>query len=371
MIWLIFALLSGAAVLAVLIPLAWRTTPPEAAGSDKAFYREQIAEIVRERTEGRLDAEDAEAARAEAARRLLRAAETSGTRQAASRKARLVAALATLVLVPALAVPLYLKLGAVDMPDMPLAQRQAASPPRFDLAAAVEKIEQHLAEHPDDGRAWEVLAPVYVKAQRFDEGVRAYSEALRLLGATPARHAALGEAYVLQSEGMVIPAARRNFEAALALDPKDAHAGYYMGLAAEQDGDRAKAVEIWKRLLEEAPPQAGYRALLRQQIERLTGEAFADAPSTEAGKSVASLAPGEQQAMIGRMVDRLAARLAQNGADVEGWLKLIRAYSVMAEPEKAAAALAKARQALHEKPAELAKVEELAQELGVGKEIVR
>ncbi|HXY58308.1 MAG TPA: c-type cytochrome biogenesis protein CcmI [Methylocystis sp.] len=371
MIWLVFALLAGAAVLAVLVPLSLRAAPLEAAASDKAFYREQIAEIARERAEGRLDAEDAETARAEAARRLLRAAEASGARQSSSRKARLVAALATLVLVPALAVPLYLRLGAVDMPDMPLAQRQAASKPRFDISAAVEKIEQHLAEHPDDGRAWEVLAPVYVKAQRFDEGVHAYGEALRLLGATPARHAALGEAYVLQAEGAVTPAARRNFEAALALDPKDAHAGYYMGLAAEQDGDKARAVEIWKRLLEEAPAQAGYRALLRQQLERLTGESFADKPQSAAGKAVAALPEGEQRAMIGRMVEGLAARLAQNGSDVEGWLKLIRAYSVLAEPEKAAAALAKARAALQGKPAELARVEGLAQELGVGKEAVR
>jgi len=75
MIWLIFALLTGAALLAVLVPLAGKSASVDPSATDKAFFGEQIAEIERERDEGRLDPQDAEAARLEAARRLLRASE--------------------------------------------------------------------------------------------------------------------------------------------------------------------------------------------------------------------------------------------------------------------------------------------------------
>ena len=54
----------------------------------------------------------------------------------------------------------------------------------------------------------------------------------------------------------------------------------------------------------------------------------------------------DRNAMIRGMVDRLAARLKQNGGDVEGWLRLVRAYLVMGEREKAASARADARQAV-------------------------
>ena len=250
MIWLIFALLTGAAVMAVLAPLAGKNVSVDPAATDKAFFGEQIAEIERERDEGRLDPQDAEAARLEAARRLLRASEAAGGSMAPpTGLSRLVAAGATLLLVPAVAVPLYLHIGSASLPDMPLAERLAKTPPHQDLSGAVAQIETHLAAHPEDGRGFEVVAPYYLRNGRFDEAVHAFTEALRLLGATPTRYDALGEALVLSAQGAVTPAARRNFEAALALDETDAMSRYYLGLGAAQDGDVEKAGQIWTKLL--------------------------------------------------------------------------------------------------------------------------
>ena len=53
------------------------------------------------------------------------------------------------------------------------------------------------------------------------------------------------------------------------------------------------------------------------------------------------------------MVDRLAARLKQDGSDVAGWLQLIRSYDVMGQADKARAATADARQALASDPSKL------------------
>ena len=363
MIWVVFAFLAGLACLALLAPLAFESAAPDPAESDRAFYARQIAEIERERAEGRLRPEDAEAARLESARRLLSAGESHGaTARGGSRGFRLAVALGLATLTPASALALYLKIGAVELADQPLqARREQAAAAAPDLAQAVSRIEAHLAEHPDDGRGYEVVAPYYLRAGRYDEAIHASEEALRLLGETPERRDSLGEAFVVAAQGQVTDEAQTQFEAARRLAPGDPMAGYYLGLAAAQQGQGAKAREIWERLLADAPPEAAYREIVNRQLQALGVEA----PTGARAEAVAALPDAERMTVIRGMVDRLASRLASQGDDVEGWLKLLRAYAVLGEREKASAALADARLALAPKPPEAARVEALAQELGL------
>ena len=73
----------------------------------------------------------------------------------------------------------------------------------------------------------------------------------------------------------------------------------------------------------------------------------------------------DRGAMIRGMVDRLATRLKQNGDDIEGWLRLVRAYMVMGERDKAASALTDARQALANDAERLRQLNEGAKNLGL------
>ena len=57
--------------------------------------------------------------------------------------------------------------------------------------------------------------------------------------------------------------------------------------------------------------------------------------------------------MVRGMVARLAERLKQDGADVEGWLRLLRAYMVLGDKDQARAAAADARRALASDPDKL------------------
>ncbi|MGD9544714.1 MAG: c-type cytochrome biogenesis protein CcmI [Methylocystis sp.] len=370
MIWLIFALLTGAAVMTVLAPLAMRGPAENDSAADVAFFEEQIVEIERERAEGRLDAADAEAAKTEAARRLLRAEAAPKGRGVSSRKVALAAALAAIVAIPAISLTLYARLGHSDMPDMPLTARLESSPDRHDLAGAVARIEQHLREHPEDGRGFEVIAPYLLRTGRGEDAVHAYSEALRLLGATAARHAALGEARVVVAQGVVTPDAKKDFEAALALDPSAPEAQYYVGVAAAQAGEKEKAIEIFSKMAADAPADAAYLKAVNAQLAILRGDASAPAaasgPSSEQGKAIAAMPADQRQAMIRSMVDRLASRLETKGDDVEGWLKLIRAYSVLAENDKAKKAVTDARKALASKRDDVARIDALAKELKIG-----
>ncbi|MBY6240772.1 c-type cytochrome biogenesis protein CcmI [Methylosinus sp. Sm6] len=361
MIWLVFALLTGAAVMSVLWPLARRGEAADPAATDIAFFEEQIAEIDRESAEGRLSREDGEIARAEAARRLLRARAARAGEAKPSRRNAVAAAAFAILVVPALALLVYSRLGHSNLPDLPLQARLEAAPAHSDLASAVARIEAHLAEHPEDGRGYEVVAPFYLRNGRAADAVDAYQKALRLLGPTPQRHASLGEARVMAEKGRVSEEAQRDFEAALALDPKSAISRYYIGLAAAQNGERDKAIDLWSKLLGDSAPDAPWRERVTALLAQLRG-----APASEDGAKIAAMPQGAQLQAIRSMVERLRGRLEQNGEDVEGWLKLIRAYSVLDEAAQAKTALDGARKALANDRDGLARVDALARELGVG-----
>jgi cytochrome c-type biogenesis protein CcmH len=363
MLWSIFALLTAAAVISVLWPLA---KPPRKAGRGEigvALYKAQLAEIERDEAQSLVAPEDAQGAKAEAARRLMAAEATVEPAPEASPKRIRLVSLAVLIFVPALAFSLYATIGHPELPDAPLAARLETAPARMDLAVAVAKIESHLVQHPDDGRGYEVLAPVYLRMGRADDAVHAAREALRLLGPTAERHALYGEALVSAANGMVTPEAKQSFEAAAAKDPTAARPRFFLGLAAEQEGDKVRARDVWGKLVAEAPQDAPWAQALRQRIAAL--EAVPGAPQNRLADKIEAMPANDQMSAIRGMVEGLAARLAQNGQDLEGWLRLVRSYTVLHESDKARAALINAKRNLAGDPNAIARIDALARELGL------
>jgi cytochrome c-type biogenesis protein CcmH len=388
MIWLVFGLMTAAAVLAVLWPLR-RGGQVHDSDSDLAVYRDQLAEIERDRAADRIGDREAEAARIEVSRRLLGAAE-KGSAEARDPAApatwrRRAAALATITMLPLGAFALYLSLGSPDLPGEPLQARRGMPPGHGSFAALIAQVEAHLQRNPQEGRGWEVLAPVYLRLGRVDEAVTARRHALRLLGATATREADLGEALVAQANGIVTEEARKSFERALALDASDIKARFFIGMAAEQDGRRQEAAAIWRDLIAKAPAGASWVEYVQNALARVEGTAAAQAqprpprrPSADSGSAsaapgpteqdmaaAADLTPDQRNDMVRGMVDRLAQRLKQDGSDVEGWLRLVRAYAVLGERDKARAAAADARRALAPTPDKLQRLDELVKGLGL------
>jgi cytochrome c-type biogenesis protein CcmH len=373
-LWFIFALMTAAAIFAVLWPLSRREDAR--GGSDIAVYRDQLDEIARDRASGLIGESEAEAAKVEVSRRLLAAADAAETEKAATAPPpiwrRRAAALAGLVLLPIGAAMLYLLLGSPQMPGEPLAARKGAPTEGRPIEDLVAQVEQRAAQNPNDGRAWEVLAPVYMRLGRFDDSVRAWRNAIRLNGDSASREADLGEALVAAANGVVTVDAKAAFDKALAIDKDDVKTRFYLGIAADQDGKRAEAEAIWGDLLAHAPPGAPWVPVVRQALERGTPAApgpntvpAAPGPSADDVAAASKMNADEQKQMIGGMVARLADRLKQDGSDVDGWLRLLRAYSVLGEREKAQAALADARQALAAEPDKLKRIDDLAKELGL------
>ena len=357
MIWVVFAAMTGAAVLAFLWPLAGKPRGESRLAIETNLYRAEVADIERDVERGLMTPADGEAARNEAARRLL--ASTSVESAPAGRGGVKLASLLAILIIPALSIALYARLGAPDYDDMPLQARMQGKPSDMDMAAALARIEGHLAEAPDDVRGWEVLAQVYVRLDRADGAVRAYRNLIRLTGASPDLLMALGQSLVFANQGRVVEEAQAAFEKAQSIEPTRLEPRFYLALAAEQKGDRAGALEGFTKLLAEAP-DAPFAELVRERIARLGGEPTAASKAP----AIAAMAPAERDATIRSMVEGLAARLAANGGSLEEWSRLVRAYTVLQEPEKARAALSDARKALGAEAA--ARLDALAGELGLG-----
>jgi cytochrome c-type biogenesis protein CcmH len=362
----LFALMTAAAVFAVLWPLGRGVT--RRAGSDVAVYRDQIDEIARDRATGLIGAAEAEAARVEVSRRLIAAADAADAAQAAPKPGstvrRRAAAVAALVGVPVIATALYLAFGSPQLPGQPLASRVNTPPQDRSLEGLVAQVEGHLARNPEDGRGWEVVAPVYLRLGRFDDAVKARRNALRINGASADREADLAEALAAAANGVVTDESKAGFERAFARDATHIKARYFLGLAAEQDGNRAAAADIWGGMLKGAPPQAPWVPLVRQALARVDA-APAPGPSAEDIAAAQSMAPEDQTAMVRGMVERLAERLKRDGSDVEGWLRLVRAYTVLGDKDRARAAATDARRAVGTDADKLRRLDDLIKGLGL------
>ena len=265
----IAALMTGAAILAVLWPL-WRVSAR--AGSvreaDLAVYRDQLAEIERDYGRGLIAEPEAEAARIEVSRRLLAAADADGVplQVPGALLRRRAASMLALVGIPLLAAGMYFSLGSPDLPGAPLAARPKEG---MDVAVLVQRVEALLAQNPGDGRGWEVIVPFYLNVGRNDDALKAQQNALRILGPSSEREATLGETLVAVSKGVVTPEARAAFDRAIAMSAKNPKALFFLGLAAQQANKPDEARAIWSSLLESAPTDDSWAFYARFQIEQL------------------------------------------------------------------------------------------------------
>ena len=345
-----------------------------AGGSDVAVYRDQLEEIERDRAAGLIGEHEAEAARVEVSRRLIAAADArapcAGRRSAAGGGGR--PRLPRSCCCRCWRAGLYLdaRLAGLARPAAGGAARHTP-PEQRSIEELVAPVEAHLESNPDDGRGWEVLAPVYARLGRYDDAVKARRNALRLLGANAEREADLGEALTGAAGGVVTAEAKAAFERALGLDANDFRARYFLGLAAEQDGRPTDAAAIWRRCWRACRPMrpwsascaSRWRASIR--VRPTPAPPAPRGPSADDVAAAAEMSPEQRAAMVRGMVERLAERLKQDGSDVEGWLRLLRAYMVLGEPDKARAAAGDARRALAGEPDKLRRVDELVRGLGL------
>lgn len=369
--WVIAAILTLGASLAVLLPLAGGTKGASAAGDhDLEVYRDQLSELDRDMARGLIQPGEAEEARTEIGRRILRLGSSSQAGTDAprpSRSARLVATVAVLA-VPLVSWGLYGELGSPDLPSQPLAERLAKNPADSSVDELIARAEAHLAANPSDGKGWDVLAPVYLRLQRYTDAVTAYRNAIRLDGDSAVRQAGLGEAIANAAGGIVSADAQNAFEAALKLDPANAKANFYLAMGLAQEGKKEEATAAWQKMLGQLAPDSPWRSAVQQALAD-TAEATAGKPTAgpdaDQVEAAQQMSPQDRQAMIETMVAGLDDRLKQNPRDEEGWMRLIRSYVVLGKADEARDALGRAVAAFGADSEQAKKFTAFAASLGV------
>jgi cytochrome c-type biogenesis protein CcmH len=355
--WIAAALLTVAACLAVAWPFLRSPKTDSDAAHDVEVYRDQLAEVDRDLARGAISPADADEAKAEIGRRILRAAETEpATAKAGGAKARWTASIA-LFAVPVFALGIYLALGSPRMPDQALQARLAANPAENSIDELIARAERHLVDNPEDGRGWDVLAPIYLRVGRNQDAVTAFRNAIRLNGASAERESGLGDAIFRLSGNIVTAEAQAAFERALNDDPTNARARFFLALALAQQGDVARAGDRWEAMLGDLPEDSPWRGAAAQAIARTQERApelaeSTPGPTAEDMQAAGEMSSEDRNAMIEGMVAQLDQRLRDNPDDAAGWRRLIRSYAVLGRMDEARGALERGLKGLGEESSE-------------------
>lgn len=435
-LWIIQTVMIAAAAVLIAAPFIRKFERSRLTVSgDVAVYRDQLKEVETELSQGLIDQVQAEGALVEINRRILAAGRADTNQDASltpSERNFAVTAVTAIVIFGSIA--LYAVVGSPELPsaarangDQPSAasnnapgmrstapddpvqrlatattgasnspssnQAQTGLPPVEEM---IQRVQARLQRNPQDTEGWRLLGWSLFNVERFTDAAQAYSKAVELRPEIAEYRSARGESRVREADGTVTPDARKDFDEAIRLDPRDSRARFFVGLAKEQDGDKAGAIADWSAVIADADPNEPWLSDLRQRLADLRGEtgaagSAAPAPAapklssdamqeflqSEKAKSDAAgprpedvrnaekMAPQDRMAMIRGMVEGLATRLAQSPRDADGWIKLIRSRVVLGDAEQARQSLRQALETFPEDGPERTRIVDAAKQLGL------
>lgn len=339
MIWGLLALV----LLPLLVLLLVGGRESDAEADPAAHYRRQLRELEEDLKNRVLTVEAAASARLEIERRILRLADhQEGHARGVRTNLLLPFLLGTLL--AAASFLLYYKLGNPSTQSKPgqvvslLDEHVTPEGPTY--REAIDKLQAHLAENPDDRQGWEVLAKSSRSVRAYSIAANAFGELVRLRPDNSDWRVQQFEAFMAMAGGQITPAAQMLLEDLIEMEPQHPAAHYYLGLVRQQAGDADAAKAIWLALADRSPADAPWMPTVNQRLSEL-GVAPPKLTKDEIDQ-VAAMSAGEQDAFVRSMIERLQARLESSPEDAEGWLMLARSQAALGEKDAAIATLTRA-----------------------------
>ncbi|MEP6637142.1 MAG: c-type cytochrome biogenesis protein CcmI [Acidobacteriota bacterium] len=283
--WLICAGMIAVALAFILQPLLERSVAESNVKSGRkeanvAVYRDQLAELETDLTNGLVSTEQYEQDRDELERRLLEdvaspasASSIAHSKPAGESRAGVIVLALSL---PILATALYLQVGNPrERPTRPAASQDEAPMADNNSPVTQERIEGNVAalakkleQNPNDAQGWVMLARSYSSLEKYPEASSAYARATALkaddadLWADYAFALAMANGRKLQGQPIEI------IGKALKLDPENAKALQLAGGAAFEAGDYKTAIAYWEKLMARTPPDSDVGAALSEKIKQ-------------------------------------------------------------------------------------------------------
>lgn len=315
--FLIFAaLLIGAAVLIMALPLLRRAARPadlaaqaaERRAANLAILRDQLAELDNERKEGTLSDADFAQAKDELQRRLLEETEAGEAAPAATASGRN-SALFLLLALPIAAAAGYAILGEPRALD-PTMTQSASRAGEQQLQGLIDQLAERLKQNPDDVEGWVTLARTYKTLGRFTEAAAAYARGGRLLDENTQLLTDYAETLAQIAGGSLLGRPQELIAKALSIDPDDPQALLLAGAAASEQGRFAAAADYWERLGKQMDPDSEEGRTVAGAVARARAAAAGHEPTQEAAQNTAQ--PGAANRSVSGEVSvapALAARV--------------------------------------------------------------
>ncbi|AXS81200.1 c-type cytochrome biogenesis protein CcmI [Dechloromonas sp. HYN0024] len=270
----IFATLLIVVASAFILPPLWLglRNPQDKADrkeTNVGIFRDQLAELAREKAEGSLAEADFDQARQELQRRLLEEVDpaTEGAtpiRHGPSRKT----AVALMVLLPVCGLLGYGLLGNPKALDpMQTAAPQQMTPEKIN--EMVSALAAKLKANPDNPQGWLMLARSYKSMGRYDEAVQAFANAESAINNEPDQLASYAETIAMANGRGITGKAVQLVEKALKVDPNHAHSLFLAGAAAMEAGNNKKGLAYWEPLLPQLEPGSEVEQMVRGGIEKM------------------------------------------------------------------------------------------------------
>ncbi len=350
--WIAAAVLAAGSAGLIMAGAARAVMTSGQADPSVKLYHRALSEIDELAERDLLQGEALRAARSEAARRLLSAAEnkTIPTTATLATPVRILAGVGASVL----ALVVYLLVGAPGMADQPFTARLEAwrnHPETATPDALVAALRSKAKELPTDPEPLRRLAILQTELGDADGATHALRKAIAIAPGRNDLILPLGQLLVARSKGVVGPESSALFRDALTRDPTSPVARYYLARAQIATGAITPGLSEWRAVLAALAPDDPQRAPLAEEIA--TVEKTGALPAVAAAEPQA---PPQITAAIAGMVEGLATRLKSHPDDPAGWVRLVRAYTVMGEGQKQQAALAEARRRYAGNPVTLAQL---------------
>lgn len=288
-------LIAAALILAVSLFLLarpwWQRKAADAASRrqlNATIYRDQLAELERDRASGQLAEADYQTARAEIQRRLLEDAAQDDTRLVAPAHPKRTL-IALLIALPLLGAVGYAWLGTPAALD----QMQRRDFSQQDIDRMVANLEAKLANEPDNFPGWAMLARSYKVMRRMADAERAYEKAWPLVEQDPQLLADYAD-LLASKTGDLSGRPEQLINKALTLDPNHMQSLWLAGTAAFNRADYATAVKHWQRAQRQLPPDSEDAQMLANIVEEARQKMGVrkGAPLAQAAQATPAAAPG-------------------------------------------------------------------------------